>query len=144
MIERAMPMIRNSSEQGFALLEVMIAILIFSFGLLGLVGLQANMIKQSTDARYRAVASYLAQEKLGEMWTKPAELKNASLVENNFDVSGFLPSGTRTVAQQTLLPITALDKDTRYAVTVTVRWQQPGQTQHIYTTTANITATALK
>lgn len=125
MIERAMPMIRNSIEQGFALLEVMIAILIFSFGLLGLVGLQANMIKQSTDARYRAVASYLAQQKLGEMWANPANV--LTLLEDAVDVSASLPAGTRSVAQ------TAPGQ-----FTVTVRWQQPGQTQHVFTTVASI------
>uniref|UniRef100_Q47BL2 Type IV pilus modification protein PilV n=1 Tax=Dechloromonas aromatica (strain RCB) TaxID=159087 RepID=Q47BL2_DECAR len=125
MTESDMQMKSNSREQGFALLEVMIAILIFSFGLLGLVGLQANMIKQSTDARYRAVASYLAQQKLGEMWANPANVLN--LLENSVDVSASLPAGTRSVAQ------TALGQ-----FTVTVRWQQPGQTQHVFTTTASI------
>ncbi|MBS1142249.1 MAG: hypothetical protein H6R13_3702 [Proteobacteria bacterium] len=125
MTESGMPMKPNSSEQGFALLEVMIAILIFSFGLLGLVGLQANMIKQSTDARYRAVASYLAQQKLGEMWANPANV--LTLLENSVDVSASLPAGTRSVAQ------TAPGQ-----FTVTVRWQQPGLTQHVFTTTASI------
>jgi type IV pilus assembly protein PilV len=42
------------------LLEALIAILIFSFGILGLVGLQANAINLSTDAKYRADAALLA------------------------------------------------------------------------------------
>lgn len=50
------------------LLEVLIAMLIFAFGVLGLVGLHANATKQSSQAKYRADASMLAAELLGQMW----------------------------------------------------------------------------
>ncbi|MFI4927016.1 MAG: hypothetical protein ACHP7E_04930, partial [Burkholderiales bacterium] len=51
------------------LIEAVIAILIFSIGILGIVGLQATAIQQSSDARYRAQAAELAQQLLGQMWT---------------------------------------------------------------------------
>jgi type IV pilus assembly protein PilV len=50
------------------LLEVLIALLIFALGVLGLVGLQANAIKQSGQAKYRADATLLANELIGQMW----------------------------------------------------------------------------
>ena len=50
------------------ILEAMIALLVFSLGILGIVGLQAASIKASTDAKYRSEASLLANEVIGRMW----------------------------------------------------------------------------
>jgi type IV pilus assembly protein PilV len=51
---------------------VLIALLIFSFGVLGIVGLQANMSIRSTEARQRAEAAVLANEIIGRMWIAKA------------------------------------------------------------------------
>ncbi len=51
------------------LLEALIAILIFSVGIVGVVGMQASTIKASRDAKFRADAGLLANELIGEMWT---------------------------------------------------------------------------
>ena len=56
------------SQSGVMLLEALVAILIFSVGILGIVGLQATAVQQSSDARYRAQAAELAQQLLGQMW----------------------------------------------------------------------------
>ena len=50
------------------LLEVLLALLIFSLGVLGLVGLQANAVKQSGQTKFRSDATLLANELIGEMW----------------------------------------------------------------------------
>jgi len=55
-------------QRGSMLLEALISILIFSIGILGIVGLQANSIKISSDAKYRSDASLLANQYLGSMW----------------------------------------------------------------------------
>jgi len=57
-----------SQQQGSMLLEALIAILIFSMGILALVGLQAASIKSVADAKYRTDASFLANQLIGEMW----------------------------------------------------------------------------
>lgn len=56
------------------LLEALIAILIFSMGILAVVGMQAAAIRNSSDAKYRADASYLANQILGQMWADRANL----------------------------------------------------------------------
>ena len=113
-------------QEGVVLIEVLIAILIFSMGVLAIVGLQATMIKSTADAKYRADASYIAQARIGEMWTNPANV--VSYVESNTDISTLLPSGRRTVTQVSA---------GQFQVTVT--WQQPGETStHNFTTTAFI------
>ena len=54
-------------QQGVVLLEALIAILIFSLGILGLVGLQASMVKGTSEAKNRAEASYVAQREIGRI-----------------------------------------------------------------------------
>lgn len=56
-------------QQGFTLLEALIAILIFSFGILALMGLQATAISDVRDAKYRADAAFLANAIIGAMWS---------------------------------------------------------------------------
>lgn len=121
----------RGGEEGFLLIEVMVAILIFSIGILAVVGLQAVMIKNSTDARYRAIASYVAEQRIGEIRTyvgNPTSLNIANFLENATDISGLLPAGTRTVTQ----PVAG-------RIQVVVTWQQPGSDQHRLTTVAHIT-----
>lgn len=115
----------KSVQHGVILLEAMIAILIFSMGVLAIIGLQAAMIKNVSDSKYRADASYIAQQRIGQMWSDPDNL--ATYLEANTDISTLLPGGTRTVTQ----PVAG-------QFTVTVTWQEPGEAQHNFTTTASI------
>jgi len=114
----------ESAQQGVVLVEAMIAILIFSMGVLAVVGLQAAMIKNTADSKYRADAGYIAQQRIGLMWSDPDNL--ATYLETNTDISALLPGGLRTTAQSGV----------QYTVTIT--WQQPGEAQHNFTTTASI------
>lgn len=57
------------SQSGVMLIEALVAILIFSVGILGIVGLQASAAKASTDAKYRSEAALLANELIARMWT---------------------------------------------------------------------------
>ncbi len=118
----------QSAQRGVVLIEALVAILIFSVGILAIVGLQANMIKNTAEAKYRSEASYIAQARIGQMWADPANL--ASYVETDTDISALLPNGTRTVTQPT---------PGEFQVTVT--WLKPGadETRHNFTTTARIT-----
>lgn len=60
------------AQQGSVLLEALIAVVIFSFGILAVAGLQAAMMKNTTDATYRAEAAYMVQQYLGDqMMSKP-------------------------------------------------------------------------
>ena len=55
------------SEQGFTLIEVLIALVVLSIGLLGLAMLQLEGIKYNTDAYLRTQASVLAYEIIDRM-----------------------------------------------------------------------------
>lgn len=118
--------IAPGSQTGSMLLEALIAILIFSIGILALVAMQATAIKNSIDAKYRADASYFANQLIAQMWVDdPATLKT------NYDS----PSGAKYKAwldeiknaQSQLPSVTAtVTVDPNNVATVTVFWQQPG------------------
>lgn len=59
---------RLKPQRGVMLLEALIGILIFSIGILALMGLQAISVKNTIDAKYRTEASFLADEIIGLMW----------------------------------------------------------------------------
>lgn len=90
-------------EAGIALLEVLIAILVFSFGVLGLVGLQARAISFSVDAADRNRAALLANEIASTMWlgnsvtvaSGPLAAWKARVADSS---SGGLPNGVGSVA----------------------------------------------
>lgn len=78
-------------QQGSVLLEALIAILIFSFGILAITGLQAAMMKNTADATYRAEAAYVVQQRLGQILINPLALSGST-----YEVPT-LPNGTITV-----------------------------------------------
>lgn len=63
---RAARAFRASRSRGVSLIEVMISIFVLSFGLLGMVGLQAAALQGNRDARQQSEAISLARE-LAEM-----------------------------------------------------------------------------
>lgn len=104
----------GSRQQGMTLIEGLIAILIFSLGILSLVGLQSVMLKQSTDAKYRLDASFIANQVIGDMWAHRKSLDSFSSTD---EAIAALPNGKRSVA---------VDGE---KVTVTVSWQLPGESK---------------
>lgn len=62
---------RLSGERGFTLLEVLIAMLIFSIGTLGVLALVTTSITLNSQSRFFGEASILGQYKLDELLTQP-------------------------------------------------------------------------
>jgi type IV pilus assembly protein PilV len=69
----------NSSQSGFTLLEVLIALLIVSFGMLGVAGLQLVTLKSNASSQYRSLAVHYAQEIGERMRVNDAALKTGVL-----------------------------------------------------------------
>lgn len=61
-------------SRGIALVEALVGVLIFAFGIIGLVGLQAAMTRAQGGAKYRGDAAYLGAQVLGTMWADRANL----------------------------------------------------------------------
>lgn len=64
----------EKKQKGSILLEALIAILIFSMGILALMGLQANAINAVSESKYRSNASFLANRIIGQIWADRANL----------------------------------------------------------------------
>ena len=92
-------------QGGMALLEALISLLIFSIAVLGLIGIQANMVTNTTEAQFRSTATYIAQQKIGRFWANPSGVVRADLVEaeeaQEIDPN-LLPSGYSTVSSPAL------------------------------------------
>ncbi|MBI3901543.1 MAG: pilus assembly protein PilV [Nitrosomonadales bacterium] len=139
-------MTHPSRQQGSMLLEALIAILVFSMGILAIVGLQATSVKLSTDAKFRSEASLLANQYIGAMWA--SDRTPATLLANfqgglGTDSAQYLAWRAAVENAQTGLPGTVANPPTvavvtippvspaisfSSQVTITIFWQAPGET----------------
>ncbi|WP_291986560.1 type IV pilus modification protein PilV [Candidatus Accumulibacter sp. ACC007] len=118
-------------QAGVMLLEALIAILVFSLGILSLVALQATSIKLTGDAKYRTDAALLANRLIGRMWVSNGDLSvfatdgaayNAWLAEVSDDEG--LPGvvGASSGVVSTLPTVTV---DGAGVVEITLFWRTP-------------------
>lgn len=134
--------LKARAQSGAMLLEALIGILIFSTGILALIGMQAMAIGYASDAKYRADASFLANQIVAQMWVDRANLGNyvydgtgappATLTNWVNAVEGALPGAVNN------RPVVAANAGTGQ-VSVTIRWSPPNaEAVRNYHTTAMI------
>ena len=134
------------SQQGVMLIEALIGILIFSIGILALIGMQGVAIKNTADSRYRSEAAFLANQVVGQMW---ADIPNLTKYDTTVMAScAVTPPNACTrrddwrtqverslpgidVAAGTLAPAITVDSSNpgNIGVKVLIQWKQPGETQ---------------
>ena len=134
------------NQSGVALLEALVGILIFSIGILALMGLQAQSIRNTVEAKYRNEAAYLANQIIGQMWVDRGALADydttagASPKMDDWrdKVAATLP---RVVVGGANSPTIVVAGN---QVTVTVFWQLPGtdSVQRQYSVVAQINGTS--
>lgn len=139
-LRRVMPL-RRHSERGVMLIEALVAIAIFSFAILGIMGLQATAIRTVRDADYRVKASLFAHQIVGQMWVDrfnvPTYALNAgnpvcasgSNSTSNAAVTAWL-NGLKNATSQGSLPGAAgyqqqILVEPNNVVTVTLCWKSP-------------------
>lgn len=123
-------------QSGVMLLEAMIGILIFSMGVLALVGMQTLAVKVATESRERAEASNLASQLIGEMWLNRANLASYNYVAGSGAVPAALNSWVAQIQSSlpnadVYLPSVEIGAPTLAGVSgneviVTIRWMAPG------------------
>jgi type IV pilus assembly protein PilV len=86
---------RTVATRGFTLLEVLIALLIFSLGLLGLAGLMVVSVKTNNSAYLRTQASFLAQSMADRMRANTGRIDDYN---GDYDASTVGPDTCQTVA----------------------------------------------
>lgn len=134
----------ENRQRGAVILEALIAMLLFSIGILAIIGLQAASIKNVALAKYRTDASLLANQAIGQMWV--ADKSNAALVANFGSQAGAGYIAWASSVAQTLpgvagvpanAPAIAIDANNN--ASVTVFWQAPDEAiSHNYTAIAVI------
>lgn len=105
------------SQHGVALIEALVSILIFAFGVIGLMGLEASAINFSIDAEDRNRAAVLANEIASSMWlansvTVTATQLNAWQTTAADVAHAGLPNGTVTITT-----VTGTTRSTDIAIT---------------------------
>ena len=135
-------MMRSAKSQaGVMLIEALVGILIFSVGILALIGMQGAAMRNTSDAKYRSEAAFLASEIIGRMWLEnldpavsPSPLQaydtdsGAHAVRDPWEtrVASLLPGVD--IANNINRPrVDYVLVGTSNEVTVTVLWQQPGE-----------------
>lgn len=115
---------------GVALLEVLIATLLFSFGILAIAGLQAAMTRAQGSAKFRADAVNLGEDLVALVWTdrphlahynQPACEAHKKCAEWLNKVASSLPNGAAEISATP-----------SGAVRVTVTWAVSSEGKHSY------------
>lgn len=120
-------------ETGTTLIEVLVALLIFSLGFLGLAGLQARAVQFSTGAEDRSRAALVANELVSAMWMQQATSLAPEQISaweerlKNVAISG-LPNAVGDIS----------DPDSNGTVTITITWHKSGQPDSKYLTQVTI------
>lgn len=144
----------HGTAGGFVLLDAMIAILIFSFGILGMVALQSSAIHLTSNANYRMTAAMLADQIIAQMWTDPTNVANNGYATGGTQYNNWVKSitCTSTSPSSTCLPgvsgnpptitigtaVTYNGVNPNYPVTIVINWQAPGDSAHSYETVTQI------
>jgi len=103
------------------LIEVLLSILIFSFGILGLVGLQVVSTQNSSSAEHRTLAANLANDIVSQMW-----LRKSSLPSDE-NLSGDITPWQAQVAASGLPNATGTVVLAGGVTTVTITWKSPSK-----------------
>lgn len=112
------PRRHSPTQQGFALLEVLVSMVIFSLGVAGLIGMQSRALQASNDAQDRGQAALLAQSLSSEMRViKSTVLSDAAVAAWKRQLESSLPNGAGDITQNTA----GTD------ATITVTWLAPSR-----------------
>ncbi len=154
-------------QSGMMLLEALVGILIFSLGILGMIGLQAATVAAAADAQYRSEAALLANQLISQMWLNADRTSSAALDASvnsfrynvtgaNCSYAGGATDATNTALSAWVTAVTSgtgtrlpgasapmqqvlVDTAANNLVTVTVCWRAPNDPQpRRHVMTANI------
>lgn len=144
---------RPSLTRGIVLIDALVAILIFSVGIVGMVALQGSAVEMTGASNYRINAAMLTDQVIAQMWaTDPSKIEslfagsggsggadyvtwfNSADCTSTTPATGCLPGvkanpPSIAVAAQSI----SSSGNTQYQVTVTVHWKAPSDNSaHTY------------
>ncbi len=129
---------RNAGQRGASMIELLVSLLIFAFGMLGLVGLQNKTLGYGQISLFRSQATALSDDILDRMradrtnakagnWNSALTVKASDIIstatvadvdlkEWKLQVESLLPSGKASVAVAAGV------------ATITIQWDERGET----------------
>lgn len=128
----------RAAMRGMTLIEVLVSMTIFAFGILGMLGLQARAISEVSDAKYRTDATLLADALINDIWADRANIASYA-----YGGTGTAPTKVQSwlTEVQAVLPTgnASIAVNGGNQVTVTVNWQPlNAATQHQHIEIATI------
>ena len=128
-------------QQGIALIESLVALLLVAVGVIALMNLQSLNVRNTSDAKYRSEAALLAQKRIADMFVNQENLN--SFIETSTDIS--LETSLPAAKRSTQRAVTSCDTSTGNVknsdcFVVEIQWKIPGsQETRSLTRTAYIT-----
>lgn len=135
---------RRTNQAGVVLLEVLVALLIFSFGILGLVGLQTASVRNISESQYRVEAALWAETLIAQMRIADPLTRSSNFATGGgTTTTGYTAWKNLVTSSAGGLPGAAANAPTvtiaGNAVAITISWRAPSDSAtHQY-----ITATQL-
>ena len=111
------------NENGFSIIEMLIALAILAIGMMAIGRMQVATVKNTTLGNLTTEATMLAQAKMEEVKNVPDIAVLADEVEANIDAEGN-PGGIYNRTTTITVPAAPLDNDLRM-VRVDVQWTHP-------------------
>lgn len=121
----------KTNTRGFTLIEILVALAIFSIGIMAVAKLQLWNVKNNTNSNIATMATMLAREKLE--WMKSLDLHDAEMVsgvEPDIDSNGD-PGGI--FSREWV--VTPDSTDTTCRIDMQVSWTRQGKTRNVELTT---------
>lgn len=138
MANRSLP--RSSSQRGFTLLETLVAIVVFSIGLLGVVALHARSIQFAVDGEDRNRAALMADGIVAALWSRNTSTSALTDTERNSLASAATGGPVGSTA-------TIGAPDATGVVEIKVTWRPPsrksGEPDSVYVTKVSVPAPSL-
>jgi type IV pilus assembly protein PilV len=135
---------QRKAQGGVVLLEALIAVFIFSFGILGLIGMFAASIKNGTEAQSRSQAAFLADSLLGQMRVADPNTRSTSYASpSGTDYATWIANSVYKVlpTAQSSAPTVAFSGNGSRTVTITIAWKANNDsTTHQYIATSVLEA----
>ena len=119
-----------AGQSGVVLLEALLAVFIFSIGILGLVGMLAASVKNVSEAQYRMEAAFLVDSLIAEI--RVADRSERTTTYASPSGASFSAWKTRVTSGASSLPGAAISTNAPTVVfsgtgnrdlTITVKWQ---------------------
>jgi type IV pilus assembly protein PilV len=120
-------------QQGYLLLEALISLLLFSFAIIGLAGLEATLLGSSSQSKFRYQAAYLAENIEGLMQGDPSNIGCYALPTpgtcNSSTASGLATTWKNSMPSAVFIaPTVTIDSPSTGLVTVVLQWKRSTET----------------